>query len=249
MSPKTDLTGQKFGELTVIALDMEQQQRKAKWICLCSCGKQTSVAGYNLKNGNTRSCGCKMRKGGLRKDLEGSRFGKLFVIALDHRDRSGKAKWLCKCDCGGTTVVDGYKLTNGETKSCGCLVHEKAWTYTFKHGGKKDGTHLYQTWKGIKARCLRPNCREYKWYGARGISIFPEWEKNYPAFRDYILQNLGPRPPELSLDRINNDGNYEPGNLRWATRSEQIKNSRWCLDVDKRHCKEVPNEPSAAEPV
>jgi len=91
---------------------------------------------------------------------------------------------------------------------------------------------LYQVWKGIKARCLNPNNRAYRHYGDRGITIASEWLHNPQAFIEWVEEHLGPRPLETSLDRIDNDGDYEPGNLRWATRSQQVRNRRGTNSIE-----------------
>jgi len=98
--------------------------------------------------------------------------------------------------------------------------------------GRQSKTHgfsqhwLYKPWQQMVRRCGNPAARGYKWYGARGISVYPPWQDSPQLFIEYVEQNLGPRPPKHSLDRINNDGNYEPGNIRWADQVTQIRNSR-----------------------
>lgn len=94
----------------------------------------------------------------------------------------------------------------------------------FRHGGC--GTYLYRTWKQIKGRCLNPKNAAWEHYGARGVRLWDAWVNDFPSFRAWIVEHIGPRPPRLTLDRIDNDRGYEPGNLRWATRSTQSRNRR-----------------------
>lgn len=145
-------------------------------------------------------------------DLTGRNFGKLTV--LERAENKWKlTAWLCKCECGNTCVVLSQNLRNGQTKSCGCG--------TIKHG--KKGTRLYSIWQGMKARCNRRSHTWYKRYGGRGISICDEWVDDFQAFYNWAMAN-GYRD-DLSIDRINNDGNYEPSNCKWSTEKEQ-KNNR-----------------------
>lgn len=160
------------------------------------------------------------------KDISGKRFGLLTVLSRGESVR-GKAVWICKCDCGNEVSVNGYKLRVGETRSCGCLRKETLSKMTKKHGFTK--SHLYKTWTNIKTRCHNPLCSEYERYGGRGITICKEWE-NFEAFMDWAIKNgyseecyIGGRH-KLSIDRINNDGNYCPENCRWITQKEQARN-------------------------
>ena len=156
-------------------------------------------------------------------ELSRMRFGRLTVLSRSDNIK-GKTAWLCKCDCGNKIVVSANNLTKNNTLSCGCYRSEQVRKACRIHGDS--GTSMYYRWQGIKARCLNPKSNVYKYYGARGISICDEWKNDFNAFLTYVskLPHYGEKG--RSIDRINNNGNYEPGNVRWATQSEQVKNSR-----------------------
>lgn len=158
-------------------------------------------------------------------DLVGKKFGRLTVIR--RAGHTGKeTTWDCICECGKSSTVIGRDLRNGNTKSCGCLQVEMARNSNIKHGGSARGnkTDLYARWEGMKKRCFQPKCKSYKDYGGRGISVCDEWKNDYGAFRDWALSN-GFRP-DLTIERVNNDGNYSPDNCKWIPKSEQSKNRR-----------------------
>ena len=160
-----------------------------------------------------------------RKDETGNVYGRLTVLEFSHIEKNSKAYWRCKCECGNETVICGYSLRRGYTKSCGCDSCIKK-----IHGMRHN--KIYSIWCGIKKRCLNPKSNFYKDYGGRGISICEEWRDDFQAFYDYVskLEHFGEEG--YTLDRINNNGNYEPNNLRWADIKTQCRNRRNNIFVD-----------------
>lgn len=156
-------------------------------------------------------------------DLTGQRFGRLVVLERAE-NLKGKAAWKCKCDCGKELIVSSNNLRRGNTASCGCYCKEQTSKSRKTHGLAQ--SRIYHTWNHVKDRCLNPSNNVFRHYGGRGITICEEWKNSFQAFYDHVSQLPHFGEKGYSIDRINNDGNYEPGNVRWATRSEQNKNRR-----------------------
>lgn len=151
---------------------------------------------------------------GVTNDYTGMRFGHLTVVERAGTKNS-HSMWRCVCDCGGSTIVDGGSLHKGYTRSCGC---RRGMT----HG--KRNTRIYRIWADMKARCFREKCRSFKHYGARGITVCDEWMNDFQSFYDWSMAN-GYRD-DLTIDRIDCNGNYEPSNCRWISIQDQQKNKR-----------------------
>lgn len=159
-----------------------------------------------------------------RIDLTGKTFGRWTVLSFAKSSHAG-AHWNAVCSCGTERVLVGTCLHNGKTMSCGCASAEALGNRSRKHG--RALTYLYETWRGILRRCLNPKSDAYRNYGARGISVIKEWVDDFETFERDIINSIGHRPTEdHSIDRIDNDRGYEPGNLRWASQLEQVHNSR-----------------------
>lgn len=160
-------------------------------------------------------------------DLTGKRFGRLTVLEFVPNDKHA-SYWKCQCDCGNVTVVAGSHLKGGDVVSCGCWNRENISRLNLKHGCK--GTRLYHIWDSMKARCFNSNQKYYKDYGGRGITVCNEWRNDFQVFYDWAMSNG--YNDNLTIDRINNNGNYEPSNCRWADKKEQGRNKRNNIKVE-----------------
>lgn len=150
-------------------------------------------------------------------DLTGQRFGALVALSRDERPSKG-ARWLCACDCGGTTIAFTYNLRSGHTKSCGCIRNEASANRTRTHG--LSGTQEHKSWKSMIRRCTDINFPNYKRYGAKGITVCEAW-RDFTVF----LADMGPMPtPRHSIDRIDNSKGYSKENCKWSSDEEQMRN-------------------------
>jgi hypothetical protein len=202
----TDLTGQRFGRLLVVGY-----KHSRYWNCLCDCGNIKTVRADALKEGKTKSCGCISKN-----DLTGKTFGRLQVLSPHEKVKNKTTIWLCKCSCGVIKTVRGSDMVQGKTQSCGCLALENRTS-----NGGLSGTGIYNSWKSMLNRCENKNDPAYRNYGARGITVCDRWHDT-----SLFVEDMGPRPEGTSIDRIDNDGNYEMSNCRWADNYQQNSNRR-----------------------
>lgn len=253
---KESLIGNTYGRLTVVS-DGPTVKSKSTSLCKCSCGNTDLIQVYNkyLKNGDTKSCGCLKREvfDWRRKDLSGQRFGRLTAVSKMGIADDGHTIWKCICDCGRETDVLSNALMSGGTKSCGCLKAEQtsligkrtgpmhvasaqraAKIANTTHG--MTGSRLYHIWQMMIQRCENPKHDHYAWYGAKGVTVAPEWH-SFEVFKKWA-DNAG-YTDELTIDRINSIDMYCAENCRWITKSENSarasagKRRYWCLDLNQ----------------
>lgn len=234
-SHKIDISGKRYGKLVAIKPTGEITSGGIVWKCQCDCGNTKGVEAGYLNSGRIVDCGC----GSLKRhqseermvDITGKRFGSLTALKRAESKRmygATKTRWLCRCDCGSEIIAITGALTSGQKKSCGCMTSKLIIKAHEKHG--KCYSKIYKVWGAIKFRCENPNCKEYKNYGGRGITVCPEWKENFQSFYDWAMENG--YKDGLEIDRINNEGNYEPNNCEWTTRKEQQRNKRTNLIVE-----------------
>ena len=211
---KIELTGQTLYKLLVVQENGRSKSGSVLWLCQCICGHKVTVSSDQLRGGKRKSCGC--WKEGIStnaEDMVGRKFNALTILKkLNYANN--QSFWLCQCDCGKKVEVRGGNLISGNTRSCGC------------RRGKSHGLSSspeYQSWSCMKARCLNRNNKSYEYYGGRGITVCPQWINSFEQF--YL--DVGSKPdPTFSLDRIDSNGHYEPGNVRWASPQEQWDNRK-----------------------
>lgn len=209
--------GDVFGKLTVISFPEGGPRAAKKAGFRCECGTEKEIKLGHVTGGATVSCGCVKRKTYVNA---GDVYGRLTVVNAQPVRMGGHLKILCQCECGAEKLIGLWDVAHGGIRSCGCLVAEQIRTLNLKHGD--EGTRLYSIWHGINARCKIPSAGPYSRYGGRGIAVCPEWSESFVAFRDWAIS--AGYEPELQIDRIDNDGDYEPTNCRWVTPMENANN-------------------------
>ena len=233
MGKRKDLTGKIFGRLTVLKYS-HTTNNKPFWECRCECGNIKSIRAHGLTHG-TRSCGCiniemtiarnKANGGKKRKctDFKNLRFGRLVAIKRIENNSNNRVQWECLCDCGEYTNKTANVLAKGDSKSCGCIKREILVKRNQKHNLSK--LPEYKIWKGLRTRCNNPNTDSSKNYNLRGIKVCDRWSDFKKFYED-----MGIRPtPGHTIERKDNDGNYEPDNCIWIESKDQGWNTRRTL--------------------
>lgn len=216
-----DITGQKFGRLSVVSRDQTAKRGEVCWFCLCECGKHSIVRGYQLGSGGTKSCGCVK----LGDDFIGRKFGRLTVLSRAHCvNSSGQYPLICQCECGEKIAARRAHLINGSTKSCGCLLREhcarvgrasKTHGHSAANGSKR--SPRYVSWNGLRVRCGNSRFPAYV-----HVSCCKAW-KSFEVF----LADLGARPENTSIGRFGDIGGYTCGNCEECRANGWERNASW----------------------
>ncbi len=219
--------GQKFGHLTIINYIPREikngKKERLKVECICDCGKRCVKVFKEIRSGNTKGCGCRIDRNKEYYDsLIGKKFNHLTILEIVGSNKDKKKLARCLCDCGNEHITTIKSIKNGLTKSCGCLQKEIVGSRFVIDGRSHE--RLYTIYTNMKARCYNINSSSYKDYGKRGITICKEWLDDYNTFKKWSINNG--YSEDLTIDRINVDGNYEPTNCRWVNLDVQANNKR-----------------------
>lgn len=210
------MEGLRFGKLTVVE---RRGGKTALWLCRCDCGTEKIILGTVLRSGKSKSCGCSRydKRPPRYEDISGQTFSYLRAKAWARNSHYG-SEWLCECVCGKERIVRASYLRNGSVRSCGCKTREAIGNRMRRHGMSRSPT--WNSWASMRKRCQDKKCSAFWRYGGRGIRVCERWN----VFENF-LADMGERPTRRhSIERINNNGNYELNNCVWALPIQQANN-------------------------
>lgn len=209
---------EKFGEWTVISEENIDKPGR-HYLCKCSCGAECIIPATTLRAKRSTCCKrCGHDKKRLTNEMVGEIFWKWKVLEfVGMKNRC--SQFRCKCECGNESIIYGSDLKGGKTRQCTDCHNRKNAEKNITHG--LWDSPEYKVWRAMIDRCEKPNSKPYRWYGARGIKVCDRWK----SFSNFI-EDMGRRPAKMTIDRIDNDGNYEPSNCRWISHLENCRNRK-----------------------